>query len=180
MELPWITLPETNSKFAPENGWLQDQKVSFWGSGFLAGFSGDEIRSPSYVGIMKLNHDIRIPALNNLICIMESKGPRFLFFLIWILAINFGQAAIADGRALSPSWWTRSIPSSLPLVHMVLWWTQKSSEVNVDFVKREEMYYFLWLALIIDSRSLRACPWKNGSWKTAFPFGMVKESGANF
>ena len=35
---------------------------------------------------------------------------------IWTLL----QAAIADGRALSPSWWTRSIPSSLPLVHMAM------------------------------------------------------------
>ena len=24
MGLPWITFPETNSKFAPENGWLED------------------------------------------------------------------------------------------------------------------------------------------------------------
>ena len=26
-----ITLPETNSKFAPENGWLEYFLVSFWG-----------------------------------------------------------------------------------------------------------------------------------------------------
>ena len=25
----YITLPETNSKFAPENGWLEDELVSF-------------------------------------------------------------------------------------------------------------------------------------------------------
>ncbi|CAK9041014.1 Uncharacterized protein SCF082_LOCUS23752 [Durusdinium trenchii] len=30
------------------------------------------------------------------------------------------QAALTDGRALSPSWWSRSIPSSLPLVHMAM------------------------------------------------------------
>ena len=27
----WITLPETNSKLAPENGWWNTFSVSFWG-----------------------------------------------------------------------------------------------------------------------------------------------------
>lgn len=30
------------------------------------------------------------------------------------------QAAMVDGRALSPSWWAQSVPSSLPLVHMAM------------------------------------------------------------
>ena len=33
-----ITLPETNSKFAPENGWLEYFLVSFWQEAY---FSGD-------------------------------------------------------------------------------------------------------------------------------------------
>ena len=27
---PKTTLPETNSEFTPENGWLEDEAVSFW------------------------------------------------------------------------------------------------------------------------------------------------------
>ncbi len=34
-----VTLPKTNSKFAPENGWLEYDEVSFWG-GILAYFRG--------------------------------------------------------------------------------------------------------------------------------------------
>ncbi len=30
-----ITLPETNSQFAPENGWLEDDPASFWDGIFL-------------------------------------------------------------------------------------------------------------------------------------------------
>ena len=31
----WIRLPETNSKFAPENGWLEDDLASFWVSTYF-------------------------------------------------------------------------------------------------------------------------------------------------
>ena len=29
------TLPETNSKFAPKNGWLEDDPASFWGPAYF-------------------------------------------------------------------------------------------------------------------------------------------------
>ena len=35
----WITLPETTSEFTPENGWLEDEAVSFWAA-ILAYFLG--------------------------------------------------------------------------------------------------------------------------------------------
>ena len=32
-----ITLPETNSEFSPENGWLEYFLVSFWGAAYFQG-----------------------------------------------------------------------------------------------------------------------------------------------
>ena len=41
LENQWITKvtrdPETNSKFAPENGWLEDDPASFWVSAHFQG-----------------------------------------------------------------------------------------------------------------------------------------------
>ena len=37
MDIPFVTLPETNSKFAPENGWLEDEDLTFSDLTFFLG-----------------------------------------------------------------------------------------------------------------------------------------------
>ena len=49
--LPWffqtmlLTLPETNSKFAPTNGWLEYEDVSYWVSAYFQGLAVLEVHS---------------------------------------------------------------------------------------------------------------------------------------
>ena len=40
---------------------------------------------------------------------------------------------MADGRALSPSWWAQSVPSSLPLVHMAREPSDLTTEMVVEW-----------------------------------------------
>ena len=50
MDIPFVTLPETNSKFAPENGWLEDEDLTFSDLTFFLGGRTVKLRGVSEVG----------------------------------------------------------------------------------------------------------------------------------